>query len=402
MRLLIAVDSYVPARISAALQMHDLARELLAQGHRPTVLVPDSTLPGRWRMDEIDGVQVLRVRAARTKDVGLLRRAVAEGLLSFAMLLGLRLSSEGKTRWDGVIWYSPTIFLGPLAAWIRHAHRCRGYLILRDLFPDWAVDAGLMNRGLAYRFFKAVERYQYGVADRIGVQTAANVSLVQSECRDSARVEVLNNWLAPPAQVVPGLDLSSTPLRGRIVFAYAGNMGAAQGMDCLLDLARAMREDERVGFLFVGRGSERDRLRNSAREDGLGNVLFVDEVPANEVPSILSQCHVGLIALDVRHTTHNIPGKFLTYLHARLPVLARLNPRNDLITVIQTERVGFVSSDSGIEELVEGARTLARDAELRVRMQQNAAALVSRDYAPQQIVRQVIAGLEGRDTRDER
>src|SRR5688572_9652862 len=113
MRLLVAVDTYVPARVSGALQMHDFARELVAQGHEPTVLVPSEAPAPAVAIERVDGVEVVRVRCPRTKDVAHSRRAVAEALLPYALLRGLARSALRAERWDGVVWYSPTIFLGP-------------------------------------------------------------------------------------------------------------------------------------------------------------------------------------------------------------------------------------------------------------------------------------------------
>ncbi|MHB8724067.1 MAG: glycosyltransferase family 4 protein [Casimicrobiaceae bacterium] len=255
MRLLVIVDTYVPARISGALQMRDLCKELAAQGHAPTVIVPAPDQADPWKIERLEGVEVLRVRTPQIKDVGMLRRGVAEWWLPFSMLLGLTKSPLGQIRWNGVVWYSPTILLGPMVGRVKRKSGCRGYLIVRDLFPDWAVDVGIMRRGLAYRYFKRVERYQYRVADVIGVQTPADAPLVRAGSKGRARIEVLNNWLAAPSAADAGIDLSTGPIAGRTVFAYTGNMGAAQGIDCLLDLAVRLRERRDLGFVFVGRGS---------------------------------------------------------------------------------------------------------------------------------------------------
>lgn len=393
MRLLVIVDTYVPARISGALQMRDLVREMLAQGHRPTVVVPAPELTGSWRIDEVDGVEVLRVRTLRTKDIGKVRRAVAEWWLPFGLLRGLRRSPLADVHWEGLVWYSPTIFLAPIVRILKRRWGCRGYLILRDLFPDWAVDAGVMRKGLAYRWFKRVERQQYAVADVIGVQTPANVPLVRASSPAGADIEVLNNWLAAPAVTASSVDLSTGSLAGRTVFAYTGNMGAAQGMDCLIDLALRMRERKDVGFLFVGRGSEVPRLRALVAEHDLANVQFIDEIDADQIPGLLAQCHVGLIALDPRHTTHNIPGKLLTYLHAGLPVLARINPGNDLQALIRSEGVGFVVADDDQDRLLVDALALARDPDLREGMAGRGRKLALRMFSPASAVAQVIDAL---------
>jgi glycosyltransferase involved in cell wall biosynthesis len=170
-------------------------------------------------------------------------------------------------------------------------------------------------------------------------------------------------------------------------------MGAAQGMDCLLDLAEALR-DEPAGFLFVGRGSDQPRLRARAEAAGLEHVMFVDEVASQEIPAILAQCSVGLIALDPRHTTHNIPGKLLSYLHAGLPVLARVNPGNDLACLIEGENIGSVSTTADPTELIAAAKRMLSDAALRAKFGASARGLVAREYSPAAVVLQVIRALE--------
>jgi len=145
-------------------------------------------------------------------------------------------------HWDGVVWYSPTIFLGPLANALKKSSACRSYLIVRDIFPEWAVDMGLMERGLPYRFFKAIERYQYSVANVIGVQTQGNSPYFDAWAKqDGRRVEVLQNWLADAPDVGSSVSVADGPLAGRTVFVYAGNMGVAQGMDVLIDLAESLQ-----------------------------------------------------------------------------------------------------------------------------------------------------------------
>lgn len=392
MRVLLIADTYVPARISGALQLRDLAVEMVKQGHAPTVVTPAWGLDRSWRIEVLDGVQVLRVRAPRTKDVGLVRRVVAECLLPFMLMRGLRNSPLGAQTWDGVVWYSPTIFLGLMARSLKRRHHCPAYLIVRDLFPDWAVDAGVMRKGMAYRFFKAVERYQYRVADVIGVQTPANVALVAADAGSGARIEVLHNWLAPGVDAAgsgPGLGR----IAGRTNFVYAGNMGVAQDMDAFLDLARRMQDRKDIGFLFVGRGSEVPRLKALAAAQGQDNVVFMDEVDSALIPTLLRSCHVGIVALDPRHTTHNIPGKFIAYLRAGLPVLARLNPGNDLQTIIDEAGVGYAVSGESLLDLHGHAVQLASDAVRRARMAAAGQALAERMFSPATAVRQILAGL---------
>jgi glycosyltransferase involved in cell wall biosynthesis len=368
MRLVLIADVFPPLRSSGAVQLRDLSREFARQGHEVTVMVASPGLDAPWRLDRIDGIRVLRLRTPKTKDVSYARRALGELAMSFAMLRNLKRSPCANETWDGVVWYSPTIFLGPIAKALKSRSRCPSYLIIRDIFPEWAVDMGLMGRGLPYRVFTAVANYQYSVADVIGVQTPGNLAYFRTPANgSSARLEVLHNWLADSPPIGCKISIPDTHLQGRKIFVYAGNMGIAQGMGILLDLAEQMKARTDIGFVFVGRGTDARRLRTDAKQRKLDNVLFFDEIDPDEIPGLYAQCHVGLVALDPRHKTHNIPGKFLSYMQSSLPVLASVNDGNDLVGLIEEQGVGAACTDNS-------AATLARLAvELLARIDQDAA-----------------------------
>lgn len=350
-------------------------------------------------LEEVYGVQVLRLKAPRTKDIGYIRRTLGELVMPFAMLRQFRRSPLASVRWDGVVWYAPSIFHGPLANALKKSSGCKGYLIIRDIFPEWAVDMGLMGRGLPYRFFDAVARHQYSVADVIGVQTPGNRAYFEQWQRQPGRtLEVLQNWLDKPARARCPIRVNETFLAGRKVFVYAGNMGIAQGMDILLDLAEQLCRRKDVGFLFVGRGSEVTRLKTLAEERELDNVLFYDEVDPGEIPDLYAQCCAGIVALDPRHKSHNIPGKFLTYMQSGLPVLASVNAGNDLAHMIRIEQLGVVCESGQVDDLLQLAESLLvkirKDADLPARCRR----FFEREFAVERTVRQIIVALSGLGT----
>lgn len=402
LRLALVADTFPPLRTSGAVQLRDLSREFVRQRHRLTVILPSSTIEGSWQLEEIDGLEILRLKAPRTKDIDYFRRTVGEFVMPWSMRRHLQRSPLAAEKWDGVIWYSPSIFFGPLVSWLKHASGCKSYLIIRDIFPEWAVDMGLMGRGLPYRFFDAVARYQYSVADVIGVQTPGNRQYFRRWLEKPGRhLEVLQNWLDKPAQVGCSIRVDETALAGRKVFVYAGNMGVAQGMDILLDLAEKLRTRTDVGFLFVGRGSDADRLRSVAQSRQLDNVVFFDEIDPDEIPDLYAQCDAGIVALDPRHKSHNIPGKFLTYMQGGLPVLANINAGNDLAQMIRDERVGQVCESNRLDELLLLAKQLLDQIETDASLPANCKSLFERQFAVEKAVKQIVAAFVGDNEADD-
>ncbi len=394
MRIVLIADSFPPLRTSAAVQLRDLTREFVRQGHSLCVLLPATDQRDTWKLESIDGAQVLRLKAPRTKDTGYVRRTLAELVMPFAMLRNFRKSSLANERWDGLVWYSPSIFHGPLVSALKKSSRCKAYLIIRDIFPEWAVDMGLMGRGIPYRFFDAVARYQYSVADVIGVQTAGNRGYFRAWLEQPGRcLEVLKNWLGHPAQNICSIRVNETSLVGRKLFVYAGNMGVAQNMSIVLDLAAKLLSRLDVGFLFVGRGSEVNALKQAAQTLQLNNVLFFDEIHPDEIPDLYAQCDIGIVTLDPRHKSHNIPGKFLTYMQSGLPVLAIVNVGNDLVQLIRNEQVGEVCESHHIEELVLLTDRLIESLESDSNLSARCSSFFKREFSVERTVHQIVASL---------
>lgn len=394
MRIALIADTFPPLRTSGAVQLRDLSREFTRQGHGLTVLLPSGEQQEPWQMEDFEGTKVLRLKAPRTKDIGYVRRTLGELVMPFAMLHNLRKSPLANERWDGVVWYAPSIFHGPLVSSIKRASGCKSYLIIRDIFPEWAVDMGLMGRGLPYRFFDAVARYQYSVADVIGVQTPGNQAYFESwRKRPGRALEVLQNWLDKPARSRCPIRIDETLLAGRKIFVYAGNMGMAQGMDILLELAAKLLDRIDVGFLFVGRGSEAERLKATAQARQLDNMLFFDEIDPDQIPALYAQCSAGIVALDPRHKSHNIPGKFLTYMQSGLPVLANVNAGNDLASLIRNEQVGKVCESNQTEELLEVAKNLLVQIDTDADLPTRCRGLFEREFSVEQAVRQIVIAL---------
>jgi glycosyltransferase involved in cell wall biosynthesis len=397
MRIGIVADAYPPLRSSGAVQLRDLAREFVRQGHDTTMLVASPDLGAPWRIDEADGVTIGRLGSSPTKDIGHVRRMANEFRMPFTMMRNLRKSPLAARGYEAVVWYSPTIFLAPIVRWLKRRNDCPTYLIIRDIFPQWAADMGLISRGPAFHLLNAVAHYQYRSADVIGVQTPGNLEFFEAvrARHPGLSVEVLQNWLGEAPDLACSIDIRRTSLAGRRIFVYAGNMGVAQQMDKLLGLAAAMRERSDVGFLFVGRGSEAQRLRNAVAAQGLANALFHDEIAPDEIPALYRQCDVGLISLDSRHKTHNIPGKFLSYVQAGLPVLASINAGNDLKALVEAKGVGRVSVEPAGRDLPELAALMVErevhDESIRARCIELSEELFSARTAVQQIVRAVEA-----------
>lgn len=342
MKVALIADCYTPMRSSAAIMLEDLAIEFKSSGHDPIVIIPDSSLTNSISQSIENNFMIIRVRVPSIKDVGYFQRTINELIMPFIILKELKKINSLYLDLEGIIWYSPSIFHGPLIKILKKKNKCKTYLILRDIFPEWALNTGVMRKGLPYYFFKIIESYQYNIATTIGIQSPSNINYFKKKMpKYHSKVEVLHNWISNSTNFKCSLSIKDTSLVGRKIFVYAGNMGLAQGMSGIMNIVKELdkiRPD--IGFLFIGRGSESKKYREEVIKFNLKNILVKDEIESSEIPGLYAQCSYGLVFLDPRHETHNIPGKFISYMRNGLPVIACINKGNDLFDIIQENKVG--------------------------------------------------------------
>ena len=266
-------------------------------------------------------------------------------------------------------------------------------MILRDIFPQWAIDAGVLREGLISRYFRRKERFQYTVADVIGVQSPANLDYFrQLPSQHDAKLEVLYNWTTLEEKNVVHDDVrKKLGLEDKLIFFYGGNIGLAQHMDNIIHLAESLRSWPDAYFLLVGEGSEVPRLQAEIKRKSLSNISIQPAVGQGEYLGLLSQVDIGLISLDRNLKTHNFPGKMLGYMYYSMPILASINPDNDLQNVIEQADAGLVCLAGEHEKLCEAAKKMLKNEGLRQNLGRNSRLLLENMFSVDQAARQILS-----------
>jgi O26-antigen biosynthesis N-acetyl-L-fucosamine transferase len=397
-RALILVDCYLPSHKSSAKLTHDLGAEFHRRGHDVTILAPSNQMAQDCEVSIEDGLVVARVKTPRIKGASKLLRGIHEARLS--SLVWKRAGKFlGDRPSDLIVFYSPTIFWGALVRRLKSLWHCPAYLILRDIFPQWAVDAGVLHRGLIYEYFRRKEIEQYNQANVIAVQSPGDLEYFANNfAQRNYPLEVLYNWTATHEVNLPQTQYRATlGLQDKVVFFYGGSLGVAQDVDNILRLASNLKGRPDIRFLLVGDGTEVPRMRKVMAENNLGNILLLPPIEQREYLSMVSEFDVGLIALDRRLTTHNIPGKLLGYMYKGMPILGSVNHGNDLFTLIEKANAGYCIENGEDESLQEAAIKLASDSQLRLQMGKNARSLLEDRFSAEAAVEQILhsSGIRG-------
>lgn len=390
MRILLLVDCYYPNSKSSATQMHDMALEFRRQKHEVIVLTPSDRISKKIEVTNEFGFQIVRVKTRNIKGAWRTFRAIEESQLSNVLWRHARpFLLEHPV--DLIVFYSPTIFWAPLVRRLKSLWHCPAYLILRDIFPAWAVDAGILRKGLIHYLFRRKEILQYEIADRIAVQSPANLEYFAREFpTQQYRLEVLYNWMSLQVHHLPHTNYrAQLGLQGKVVFLYGGNLGVAQDVDNIVRLAQRLAHHDHIHFLLVGEGSEVPRLKRLLAEKRLRNVQILQAVSPPEYLALLSEFDVGLLSLDQRLKTHNVPGKLLGYMYWCKPTLASINPGNDLFEILGKNEAGFCLLNGDDEGLCAAALRLANEPDLRCRIGKNARNLLERLFSVEAAVTQI-------------
>jgi glycosyltransferase involved in cell wall biosynthesis len=392
LRILLLVDDYYPSTKAAARVVNDLGKEFVRCGHQAIVVTPGGEAGGPIQISREDGMQVVRVRMGTLKNVNRLIRGWRETRLS-ALLWRRAKAYFQDTPCDLIVYYSPSIFFGSLVKKLKLLWGCPAYLVLRDIFPKWALDAGVLKKGIVYEYFRRKERLQYSVADVIGVEAEGNLGYFRDELRsESYRLEVLPNWM--DLQVRPARTETYRErlgLLGKVVFFYGGTIGVAQGADAVLRLAATLAEDARIFFLLAGTGTEVPRLQDEIGKQRLPNITILPPVPQEEYLQFASDFDVGVVTLERRLTTHCCPGKALGYMACGLPILASLNPGNDLAALLRNADAGIACDSGDDESFRKAAMLLAANPVLRERLGRNSRKLLETRFSVQTAVKQILS-----------
>lgn len=339
----------------------DLLREFKKNGHEVYIVSTNERRLGKETeyVDE-DGAHLLRVKIGNLRNTNLLEKGISTLLIEsqFRAAIGKYLSD---VRFDIVMYSTPPITLVSAIEFVKKRDGAKTYLLLKDIFPQNAVDIGIMSKtgmkGLLYKYFRRKEKKLYAISDCIGCMSQANVDYVVNHNPevDSRIVEVCPNCIEVIDKSVDKntreqiREKYGIPLDKK-VFVYGGNLGKPQGIPFLIECLEKCKDIEEAFFLIVGNGTEYGKLEAYANSSSQKNFKLMSRLPKEDYDTMVGACDVGLIFLDHRFTIPNFPSRLLSYMQAKIPVLAVTDPNTDIGKVIVDGGFGWWCESNDSDE----------------------------------------------------
>lgn len=338
----------------------DLLREFIKNGHKVFILSPTERRDGKkTQLIKEKGSIILKVRTGNIQKTSFIEKGISTLLIEPQFLAAVK-KYFSKVHFDLVLYPTPPITFVKVVEYIKKRDNAKTYLLLKDIFPQNAVDIGIMTqsgyKGLLYKYFRYKEKKLYTVSDTIGCMSPANMRYVLEHNKEvnHSKVEVCPNVIEVVDKSINAKKREAIrnkyglPLDKKI-FVYGGNLGKPQGIDFLIKCIRSQKNNSEAYFFVVGDGTEYNKLDRFANATKQSNFMLLKRLPKEDYDSVVASCDVGMIFLDHRFTIPNFPSRMLGYLQAKLPVLACTDKNTDIGNIIVDGGFGWWCESSDLK-----------------------------------------------------
>ena len=339
----------------------DLLREFVKHGHAVYVISPvERRKKQKTKLLREEKATILKLRIGNTQKTNIIEKGISTINIEPEFIRGIK-RYFSNVKFDLILYTTPPITLCKAIEFVKKRDNAQTYLMLKDIFPQNAVDIGMLSKtgwkGILYRYFRDKEKKLYELSDYIGCMSQANVDYV---LKFNPNIKPEKVGICPNSVEV--IDRSAeekerTDIRNkydipldRKVFVYGGNLGKPQGIDFLIKCLRSQRDNGKVFFLIVGDGTEYEKIDNYIEEDQPENVRLMRRLPKEDYDTMVAACDVGMIFLDHRFTIPNFPSRLLSYMQAKIPILACTDVNTDIGCVIVNGGFGWWCESKDVDE----------------------------------------------------
>lgn len=365
----------------------DLIRKFRDKGHNMYVVSALEKRVNRpTEFTNENGVSFLRVRIGNITKTNLIEKGISTLMIETLFLKAIK-SYLRDVKFDLIFYSTPPITFQKIIKYIKKRDKSRTYLLLKDIFPQNAVDLNMFGKkSLIYKYFRYKEKKLYNVSDFIGCMSQANVDFVINHNHDISpdKVEICPNSIEPLK--IEKNDEIKNNIRNKYgipidktVFIYGGNLGKPQGIDFVIDILKANENNKNVYFVIAGSGTEFKRLQKYFQNNKPKNAQLFEQLPKHDYELLANSSDVGLIFLDKKFTIPNFPSRLLSYMQASIPVLAATDPNTDVGKVIEEGEFGYWCISDNVNEFNDRLNKLCNK-KLRENMGRNARKYLEENY----------------------
>lgn len=387
MRILLVIAYFIPEIGSAAHIYYDLARAFAKRGHVVDVITSyprefnlNTTDLGKEfpLLEEIEGVTIYRCKHPVTRD-----NIVIRGLEHFYLphYYFKKYREIGK-KYDVCLMYIPPLPLYYLAKKIKRYDGTPSVLNFQDFHPQELTDVGVLKNPVMIRILEYIESEAYEHADHITVLSHGGIEYVQQRGADPKKVTHLFNSvsLSDFDDLTHRKDLKERDgIEDKFLISYAGILSPYQGIDNILDTAKALQDHDDIIFYIAGDGSEKPHIEERVTQEGISNVRLLPLLPRAEYFNLVNSSDASFISLDERMKAPCLPGKTINLMACSQPIVAMVAEDSETADVVREAQCGMVVKPGDIVSTQAAILHLKENAPAREKMGSNGRAYLERN-----------------------
>lgn len=364
----------------------DLLRKFRNEGHSITIVTPQERRKNiSTNLQQKEGVSILQVKTLNIQKTNVIEKGIGTLAIEYQYLSAIKQYLSNQ-KFDLILYSTPPITLVKPIEYIKKRDNAYAYLLLKDIFPQNAIDLEMLKKGgFLHRFFEKKEKKLYQVSDTIGCMSQANVDFIIRHNPEIPKQKVEENPNSIEPRIFDFSEQEKNEIRrkynlpiGKKILVYGGNLGKPQGIDFLLDTIISTK-DENVFFLIVGNGTEYTRIKQWFKNQKPNNALLLQGLPKNDYDVLLASCDVGLIFLDKNFKIPNFPSRLLSYLEMKMPVITATDPNTDIGKVIEKAGCGYKVLWGDREQMQEKITKITQEDDIKI-LSENAYQLLNEQY----------------------
>lgn len=344
----------------------DLICSLKDKGHFINIVAADAN---KTYEETISGIKILHVGVGNQFNVNYIKKGIVFLLIKHKVINAIKKHLK-KEQYDLLLYEAPPVTFAKVIKYCKKIFGCKTYLMQKDIFPQNAVDIGILNKaglkGVIYKYFKHKEKELYSISDKIGCMSQGNINYLASHNPEIVdKLEIFPNSisLTKESKIFNNKSNLKNQLvleKDKIYFIYGGNLGKPQGLDFLLSCIEKLNNYDKACFIIIGRGTEKEKVKKKA--EFLNNLIFYEEMPSEKYIEFVSACDVGIVSLDKRFTIPNYPSRILDYMKYSLPIIACTDEVTDFKDLITRQaRCGLWSVSGDVDAFCSNVRALCEN-----------------------------------------
>lgn len=324
----------------------DLLRHLRDMGHNVYVVRPlERRHMGETGLVELNGATILKVKTLNITKCNYIEKGISTVTIEKLFINAIK-KYFSNVHFDLVLYSTPPITFSGIIKYLKERDNANSYLLLKDIFPQNAVDMKLIKEGsLLYKWFRNKEKKLYEVSDYIGCMSPANCNFVLNH----NNVPYTKVRLSPNSIDISRIDsgrIKKQKLREqyglpqkKLMFVYGGNFGKPQGIENLIWLIKETQNDNRIFFVIAGEGTYYKQLEEASSQ--ATHVKLFQRLPRREYDQLVRCADIGMIFLSQYFEIPNFPSRLLAYLSARLPIFCITDRATDIGRIAVGKGFGF-------------------------------------------------------------